>query len=96
MDPLAQNLHRQHGDQLAALGGDLVDHQLVGQDHDGDAGDAGLVRLAGDDGLDVIALAGEQPGHLAEDTGDIPHQDGQGVQLFLFIKFTFQSVHPLN
>ena len=33
---LVQNLHRHHGDQLAALGGDLVDHQLVGQNDDGD------------------------------------------------------------
>ena len=56
---------------------------------------AGLAGLAGDDGLDVISLAGEQPGDLAEDAGDVLDQQGEGVELLFWIKVLFIRAAPL-
>ena len=86
---LIQDLHRLYRQQFPALGGDLLDDQLIRLDLNGDAGDTGAVRGAGDDGFDVVALPGEQPGHLAEDAGGVVHKDAQGIEFPLRIQLLF-------
>ena len=91
---LVQDLHGLHRQQLPALGGNLVDHQFIGDDLDGDAGHAGAVRCAGDDGLDVVALPGEQPCHLTEDAGGVVRQDAESVELPLGVELLFHLAPP--
>ena len=52
--------------------------------------------LAGDDGLDVISLSGEQPGDLAEDAGDVLDQQGEGIELLFWIKGLVHPCRPLT
>ena len=90
--PLGQQLlHGVDGELLAQLVHDLLDHGLVGPHLDGDAGHGWVVGGAHRQGLNVIALPGEQPGHLAEDAGDVLDQQGEGVELLFWIK---GLVHP--
>ena len=79
---------------IPALGGDLLDHQAIPHQFDGDAGNAGLIRGAGDDGFDVIALPGEQPCHLTEDAGGVVRQDAESVELPLGVELLFHLAPP--
>ena len=76
-----QQPHRIDGELLAQLVDDLVDLGFGAQHLNGDTGHRRVVGGAHRQGLDVVALAGEQPGHLAEYAGGVLHQDGQGVAL---------------
>ena len=78
--PLGQQLlHGVDGELLAQLVHDLLDHGLVGPHLDGDAGHGWVVGGAHRQGFNVIALPGEQPGDLGQDTGGIFHQHREGA-----------------
>ena len=91
---LVKDLHRLDPQQPPALGGKLVYHQLVRQQLDGDAGGVRAVRGPGDDGLDVIALPGEEPGHLAEDAGGVLRQNAEGVELLFRVPLLSHDSPP--
>ncbi len=74
-----QALDGVHADQLAQLVADQPGLPLVGNDLNGDAGHGGVVGGAHGQGLDVVALAGEQPGHPGQHARFVVHQHRQGV-----------------
>ena len=69
----------QHVDELVELLGDLLQRQVLDVDHDGDAGDVGVLGDADGERVDVEAAAGEQRGDPGEDAGLVLHQDGERV-----------------
>ena len=74
-----QEPHGIDGELLAQLVDNLADLGLAAQNLDGDTGHGGVVGGAHRQGLNIVALPGEQPGHLAEHAGGVLHQHRQGV-----------------
>ena len=70
---------RDHRDQLVELLHDLVQRGGLDVDHDGDAAEALVVGGRDGQAEDVVAAAGEQPGHPGEHPGLVLHQHGEGV-----------------
>ena len=76
------------GQELPELVAEQLRPALVGGDLDRDAGDRRVVGGAYRKGVDVVSLAGEKTGHLAEDAGGVLDQHGQRMQ---FDRFGFHS-----
>ena len=57
---------------------------VVGDDLNGDPGNSGIVGGADGQGLNVVALAGKEPGDLGQDARGVFHQHRKGAAAGFF------------